>query len=195
MRPVERGSSSANRRAERWDGRSQSIPPAGRFPLQRFSGKAQQQGAVLQGCAGCSGLRPCRAALPSRHRGISGQARGREARRTHLIEMSRACVDPMQLREQHRASCPEGGWLSRVVLSSKGPRKASSESSDLNCGPFDSKKWLGLVTMSECPYPRDKSAEILSNCSSFHQVPHTVHTADPALALVSLECPQYHPKL
>ena len=94
-----------------------------------------------------------------------------------------------------------GGWLSRVLLPSKCWNEASSESSESLYGPFDSKKWLRSVTVPGCPYPSDKRAEILLNCGSFHQMPHlgtqlrhTAGGADPALALVSLGCPGYHPR-
>lgn len=69
-----------------------------------------------------------------------------------------------------------------MVLPSKGQSKASIESSDLKCGPFDSKKWLGFVTVCY---------------SSFHQVPHPAHmaflgtqpVADPALHLCPCNVP------
>lgn len=77
--------------------------------------------------------------------------------------------------------------------------KASSESSDSLYGPFGLKKGLRSLTMPGCPYPSDKHAEILLNCSSFHRTPHlgaqpwhTAGGAGPAPALVSLGCRRHY---
>lgn len=64
------------------------------------------------------------------------------------------------------------GWLDGVLLSSQCWTKASSESSDSLYGPFGSKRGLRSVHVPGGPYRSDKCAEILLNCSSFHQMLH-----------------------
>lgn len=132
MGPAERGSSHANRSPVYQDCRRQSLQADSCWSISCWESAAARcspSRAVLSaGWGVCSTLgQHC----PPGTATFQVRLRGREKQGTHIWESWARLVPTPSSWGLHCASHPEGGWLSRVVLSSKGRTKASSESSNL----------------------------------------------------------------
>lgn len=171
---AERGAPRPNSSPARWGGRRR---PLGRLvPAGAFRGGC---------CAALQALSPLRgdATNWSLRSGSGGTRSGDTSDRGEP-----GLCRPRAAEDRNVLPTLGGGRLSRVLLPSKCWTKASSESLGSLYSPFGSKKRLTSVTLSGCPYPSDKRAEILLNRGSFHPTPH-LGTQPVGLTLLGRLCP------